>query len=66
MIFDDNERIVTGDFIGEDADIEVGLRPRQIGDYIGQEKVKEKADYIAKSNDENGIVQVIDEFILWQ
>lgn len=41
MIFDDNERIVTGDFIGEDADIEVGLRPRQIGDYIGQEKVKE-------------------------
>lgn len=41
MIFDDNERIVTGDFIGEDADIEVGLRPRQISDYIGQEKVKE-------------------------
>lgn len=41
MIFDDNERIVTGDFIGEDADIEVGLRPRQITDYIGQEKVKE-------------------------
>lgn len=41
MIFDDNERIVTGDFIGEDADIEVGLRPRQICDYIGQEKVKE-------------------------
>jgi len=31
-----------------------------------QEKVKEKADYITKSNDENGIVQVIDEFILWQ
>jgi len=41
MIFGDNERIVTGDFIGEDADIEVGLRPRQISDYIGQEKVKE-------------------------
>ena len=41
MIFDDNERIVTGDFIGEDADIEVGLRPRQIADYIGQEKVKD-------------------------
>ncbi|MGN0156244.1 MAG: Cof-type HAD-IIB family hydrolase [Lachnospiraceae bacterium] len=29
-----------------------------------QEKVKEKADYITKSNDEDGIVQVIDEFIL--
>lgn len=29
-----------------------------------QDKVKEKADYITKSNDEDGIVQVIDEFIL--
>lgn len=29
-----------------------------------QEMVKEKADYVTKSNDEDGIVQVIDEFIL--
>lgn len=29
-----------------------------------QPKVKEKADYITASNDEDGIVQVIDEFIL--
>lgn len=41
MIFDDNERIVTGDLLDEDADIEVGLRPRQLEDYVGQEKVKE-------------------------
>ena len=41
MIFDDNERIVTGDLLDEDADIEVGLRPRQLSDYVGQEKVKE-------------------------
>lgn len=40
MIFDDNERIVTGDFLEEDADIEVGLRPRQLEEYVGQEKVK--------------------------
>ena len=40
MIFDDNERIVTGDFVDEDADIEVGLRPRCLDEYIGQEKVK--------------------------
>lgn len=40
MIFDDNERIVTSDFIEEDADIEAGLRPRCLEDYIGQEKVK--------------------------
>lgn len=41
MIFDDNERIVTGDFIDEDADIEIGLRPRSLEDYLGQEKVKD-------------------------
>lgn len=41
MIFDDNERIITGDLLDEDADIEVGLRPRQLSDYVGQEKVKE-------------------------
>jgi len=41
MIFDDNERIVTGDFIDEDADIEVGLRPRRLEEYLGQEKVKD-------------------------
>ncbi len=40
MIFDDNERIVTGDFMDEDADIEVGLRPRQLADYVGQERLR--------------------------
>ncbi len=40
MIFDDNERIVTSDYIDEDADIEVGLRPHSLEDYVGQEKVK--------------------------
>lgn len=40
MIFDDNERIVTGDFLEEDAEIETGLRPRQLAEYIGQEKAK--------------------------
>ncbi|MBR4723585.1 MAG: Holliday junction branch migration DNA helicase RuvB [Clostridia bacterium] len=40
MIFDDNERIVTGDFLEEDRDIEVGLRPRELQEYVGQEQVK--------------------------
>lgn len=44
MIFDDNERIVTGDCIEEDTEIESGLRPRQLCDYIGQEKVKNNLD----------------------
>lgn len=40
MIFDDNERIVTSDYTEEDSDIEASLRPRQLREYIGQEKVK--------------------------
>ncbi len=39
-MFDENERFVTGDFIDEDAEIEVGLRPRSLEEYVGQEKAK--------------------------
>lgn len=39
-MFDEDERFVTGGFIGEDEEIEYGLRPRTLDDYIGQEKVK--------------------------
>lgn len=49
MIFDDNERIVTGDYIEEDTEIESGLRPRQLSDYIGQEKVKANLDVYIKA-----------------
>lgn len=49
MIFDDNERIVTGDYIEEDTEIESGLRPRQLSDYIGQEKVKANLDIYIKA-----------------
>lgn len=41
MIFDDNERIITGELIEEDNDIETGLRPRRLDEYIGQEQVKQ-------------------------
>ena len=40
MIFDDNERIITSDYIEEDAEIETGLRPHRLEEYIGQERVK--------------------------
>lgn len=40
-MFDENERFVTGDFISEDAQIEYGLRPRALDEYIGQTKVKD-------------------------
>ncbi|MDD6214458.1 MAG: Holliday junction branch migration DNA helicase RuvB [Firmicutes bacterium] len=52
MIFDDNERIITSDYIDEDADIEVGLRPHTLADYIGQEKVKQNLSiYISAAKD---------------
>lgn len=49
MIFDDNERIVTGDYIEEDTEIESGLRPRQFCDYIGQCKVKDNLEIYIKA-----------------
>jgi len=35
------DRIITAAIREEDADIEVGLRPRKLSEYIGQDKVKE-------------------------
>lgn len=53
---DFDERIVTSSFTGTDNDIEESLRPRRIGEYIGQSKVKENLNvYIeaAKSREES-------------
>ncbi len=36
-----NERIVTGEVLGEDTESEYSLRPRTLNEYIGQDKVKE-------------------------
>ncbi len=36
-----DERIVTGEVLGEDNETEVGLRPRVLSEYVGQDKVKE-------------------------
>lgn len=41
MGLDDENRITTPAYLGEDAEIEVTLRPRTLGEYIGQEKVKQ-------------------------
>ena len=35
------ERIITTEFTEEDIQIESGLRPQMLEDYIGQQKVKE-------------------------
>ncbi|MBQ6998661.1 MAG: Holliday junction branch migration DNA helicase RuvB [Clostridia bacterium] len=36
-----DERIVTGEVLIEDSETEVGLRPRVLSEYVGQDKVKE-------------------------
>lgn len=36
-----DERIVTGEVLTEDHDAEVGLRPRVLDEYVGQDKVKD-------------------------
>lgn len=42
MFQEDNERIITSEIREEDHQIESGLRPRYLKNYIGQEKVKER------------------------
>lgn len=40
-MFDDTERFVTSDYTPEDSDVEIGLRPRTLDEYIGQDKAKD-------------------------
>ena len=48
-MFDEDERFVTSDFKSEDAEIEVGLRPRNLSEYIGQEKAKNNLEIYIKA-----------------
>ena len=48
-MFDEDERFVTGGFIEEDVEIETGLRPRSLDEYIGQDKVKSNLDVYIKA-----------------
>lgn len=43
-MLDEDERFVTGGFIEEDTDIEYGLRPHKLEEYIGQVKAKENLE----------------------
>ena len=42
------ERIITPAELEEDSKGELSLRPQKISEYIGQDKVKERARYIYK------------------
>lgn len=62
MNYEENEsRLVSTEFdYGEDSDIELSLRPKELDDYIGQEKVKEKLKiYIAAAKNRNDILDHI-------
>lgn len=63
MIFDDNERIVTSDYIEEDAEIETGLRPHRLSEYIGQEKAKGNLDIYIKAAQERK--EALDHVLLY-
>ncbi len=43
-MFDEDERFVSAGMIAEDTDIEYGLRPHKLEDYVGQVKAKENLE----------------------
>lgn len=49
MIFEEDERIVTGEYTGDDAEIETGLRPHKLTEYIGQKKAKDNLEIYIKA-----------------
>lgn len=60
---DYEERIVAPDFMGSDSEIEVSLRPKELSDYIGQEKVKDNLEIFIKAAKERG--DTLDHVLLY-
>lgn len=60
---DFENRIITSDFIPEDNDIDMSLRPKTLDDYIGQDKVKENLKvYIEAAKGRN---EALDHVLLY-
>lgn len=59
----EDTRNVTGSFIGEDAEIEYSLRPRTLGEYVGQEKVKENLGVFIEAAKQRG--ESLDHVLLY-
>lgn len=49
MFEEDEERFVTSTYIPEDSEIEYGLRPTTLGEYIGQNKAKDNLEIYIKA-----------------
>lgn len=47
--FDFENRIVAPEFVADDSEIEISLRPKTLNDYIGQEKAKENLSIYIKA-----------------
>ncbi|HEY5575710.1 MAG TPA: Holliday junction branch migration DNA helicase RuvB [Clostridiaceae bacterium] len=56
-------RIVTTINISEDSEIEYGLRPTKLRDYVGQRKVKEKLDIFIRAAQNRG--EALDHVLLY-
>lgn len=48
-MFDENERFVTSEFTSDDNEIESGLRPKHLSEYVGQSKAKENLEIYIKA-----------------
>ena len=65
MNFDDNmeERLMSGGFVSEDEEIETGLRPRSLNEYVGQTKAKSSLEiYIKAARSRN---EALDHVLLY-
>ncbi|SCZ07379.1 Holliday junction branch migration DNA helicase RuvB [Alkaliphilus peptidifermentans] len=63
MFSEDKDRIITGQPRDEDVEIEGGLRPKWMADYIGQENVKERLNiYITAAKQRN---EALDHVLLY-
>lgn len=49
MIFEEDERIVTSEYTEADVEIESGLRPHKLEEYIGQKKAKDNLSIYIKA-----------------
>ncbi len=57
------ERLIDGEFINEDSEIEVSLRPKSMSAYIGQDKVKENLTVFIKAA--KGRKESLDHILLY-
>lgn len=58
-----DDRLITPKILDEDSEIDPGLRPKNLGEYIGQSSVKEKVDiFIQAANQRN---ETLDHVLLY-